>query len=244
MPQTKAHSLIDTHGHYVFDVDDGAVDPDMSAEMVRLAQAQGITDILCTSHNWGDQTHYRSHLAMLQARLQQEHIPVRLHPGCEIYCDLYTFPTVIRQLKDGTLPPMGNSNHVLLEFHPYVEPGDLLYFVDQVRKQTVYLPIIAHIERYFILHEDPDALNILQRWDVPIQINAYSLVEEHNTNIRRFAQKMLAEKRVAFIGSDAHRTTHRPPLLASGIDYICQTCDDAYARAIFHENAETYLLKK
>ena len=168
MPQQKLYPLIDTHGHYVFGVDDGATDLDMAFEMVRRAQAQGVTDIFCTSHDLAQRENYSPHLALLTQRLQQENIPVHLHPGCEIYCDPYTFPTIMRQLNENWLPSMGNSNYVLLEFHPYVEPGDLLYFVDQVRKQTEFRPIIAHIERYFILHEEPAALDVLRQWKIPI----------------------------------------------------------------------------
>lgn len=237
-----SHPLIDTHGHYVFGVDDGAASLDMAVEMVRMAQAQGVTDIICTSHDQARRECYLPNLAALTDRLQQEGILVRLYPGCEIYCTQYTFPTILEQLHQGQLPPMGNSKYVLLEFHPYVEPGDLLYFVNQVRKQTEFLPIVAHIERYFILQEEPAALDVLRQWEIPVQINAYSLVEEHDDRIRGFARKVLAEQRVTFIGSDAHRTTHRPPKVTKGMEYIYRTCDEAYARAVCYENARRLLL--
>ena len=248
MPQVQSHitaaphPLFDTHGHYLFGIDDGSVDIDMSVTMVQQAQMQGITDIVCTSHNWGHQERYLHHFAQLEARLKLENIPVRLHPGSEIYCDPHTFPAVLDLLMQKRLRPMGNSRYVLLEFDPYTEPGDLLEFIRQVQTQTDFLPIVAHIERYLFLHQEPAALEILKRWEVPIQINAYSLAEETDRRIRGFAQMMLAERRVTFVGSDAHRTTHRPPMVAKGIEYICQTCSEAYANAVCYDNAARLLL--
>ena len=58
-----------------------------------------------------------------------------------------------------------------------------------------------------------------------MQINAYSLVEERDEDIRDFARKLLQEKLVTFIGSDAHRTVN----LASGVQYIRETCGEDYA---------------
>lgn len=247
MPQIKdpfptPRPLIDVHGHYVFGIDDGASDLDMSMEMVRQAQTQGVTDIVCTSHNWGHQEHYPQNFAQLEARLKQENIPVRLHPGCEIYCDPYTFPTVLEQPIQKKLRPMGKSRYVLLEFDPYVEPGDLLDFIRQVQAQTDFCPIIAHIERYLFLHQESAALDILRQWNIPIQINAYSLVEETDERIRSFARKVLAEKHVTFIGSDAHRSTHRPPMVSGGVRYIYETCDPEFAADICYRNAKKYLL--
>ena len=50
--------------------------------------------------------------------------------------------------------------------------------------------------------------------------------------------KLLQEKLVTFIGSDAHRTVH----LASGVQYICETCDEDYAADVCWRNAERLLL--
>ena len=67
-------------------------------------------------------------------------------------------------------------------------------------------------------------------------------MEETDDRIRSFARKLLAEKRVTFIGSDAHRTTHRPPAVAKGVQYICENCDLGYVADVCHRNAEKYLL--
>ena len=43
--------IVDIHGHYVFGVDDGAETLPMALEMINSVCAQGVTDIVCTSHD-------------------------------------------------------------------------------------------------------------------------------------------------------------------------------------------------
>lgn len=236
--------ICDVHGHYVFQIDDGSLNLNMSVEMVRQAHAQGVRDIFCTSHNWGRWGNYRAHFAALSARLNEEGLPVQLHPGCEIYCDPDTFDEVLPLLQQNQLQPMGNSPFVLLEFHPFVRRGDLFHYLSQVRNSTEYTPIIAHIERYYFLHDDEVALDRLREWEIPIQVNACSFTEEKDSAVRMLAQKMLARRQVTFIGSDAHRIGYRPPLLAAGVRYICENCDPKFAADVCHRNAEMYLLGK
>lgn len=71
--------------------------------------------------------------------------------------------------------------------------------------------VLAHVERYRHLADDDEALNTLLAWGCRIQINTFSLAEELNPSIKAFARRLLAERKVSFLGSDAHRTDHRPP---------------------------------
>ena len=236
--------VCDVHGHYLFQIDDGSMNLNMSVELVRRALDQGVRDIFCTSHNWGRWRNYFENFSVLAEQLKEEGLPVHLHPGCEIYCDPDTFDEVLPLLQKKRLQPMGNSHFVLLEFNPYVRRDDLFYYLTQVRNHTEYTPIIAHIERYYFLHEDEAALDRLQEWGIPIQVNAYSFAEESDAAVRLFAQKMLQRKQVTFIGSDTHRTSHRPPRLRKGVQFICEHCDPDFAADVCYRNAERYLLGK
>ena len=129
----------------------------------------------------------------------------------------------------------------MLEFPLFATAEDIVSCVRGVVELTSFTPIIAHAERYDCLKYDVSAYNELKHRRIPIQINAYSLVEEKNTFRREFARQLLKDKMVMFIGSDAHRTTHRPPNVKSGIDYIYENCDKDYADAVCYKNAEHYL---
>ena len=129
----------------------------------------------------------------------------------------------------------------MLEFDTDISAKEVLSYVKQLLEDTEYVPVIAHAERYPSLNEDETALKVLRNWKIPIQINAYSLVEEKNHGVRDFARKLLDHKIVTFIGSDAHRLDHRPPNVMSGLMYIYEKCDKNYADDICFRNAQQYL---
>ena len=235
--------VVDTHGHYVFGVDDGASTIDMSVAMIRDAHKQGVQDIICTSHSWGNYGDYKERLAKLRKRLAAEKISVQLHTGSEIACSERTLGVIIDQLENGYLLPLGTSNYILLEFDPDVEGIEILRCIKQIMELPefggkMYKPVIAHIERYHCFQENPSQIKTLKAWNIPMQINAYSLVEEKNEATKKLARMLLKNKLVTFVGSDAHRTTHRPPNIKSGVEYIYNNCDGKYADDICFRNAE------
>lgn len=235
------NKIIDIHGHYVFGVDDGAKSLEMSLAMIKSASAQGVHHIFCTSHDSAHLFYYQRNFHALQSAVKEHEIDVVIQSGCEIYCEENYIGEIIEKLNDGNLIPMGSSNYVLLEFSPWVTCEELAWCASQVRMETEYEPIIAHMERYLWLQDDPEVLNIVKEVNLLVQINAYSLVEEKRQGTKDFARKLLEEKLVTFIGSDAHRTDHRPVNFDSGIRYIFDTCDEAYAKAVCYENAEKLL---
>lgn len=240
----NTHYIVDTHGHYVYGIDDGAANIEMALQMIRSAREQGVRAIICTSHSWGDFGKYKKHFEELRKRVILEKIDAQLYLGTEIECCEWTLPQTFEKLRAGIMHPLGNSKYILLEFDTDIGAKELLCYVKQLSEDTGYIPVIAHVERYPSLDEDPGALNVLKNWGIPLQINAYSLVEEKNQNVRDFARKLLEHKLVTFIGSDAHRLDHRPPNIQSGVEYIYANCDIAYANDVCYHNAEKMLLKK
>ena len=116
--------------------------------------------------------------------------------------------------------------------------------VNTVFEQTDKNVVLAHIERYSVLDGEDDVIVQLKELGCLFQINAYSLVNEKYERIRNFARKLLAQKLVDFIGSDAHRVNHRPPEILTGVDYIYDNCDEEYADAVCFRNAERMLLNE
>ena len=74
-----------------------------------------------------------------------------------------------------------------------------------------------------------------------VQVNYYDLIEEPNHDIRTCAQELLKAELVDMMGSDAHRTNHRPPKLVRGARYIRQNCRAEYAEDVLWRNVEKYL---
>lgn len=234
---TKQHKAIDIHAHILFDIDDGADNMDMSLAMLKQLHQQGVTDVVCASHSWGDMSCYWENFKLLRRKVKELGLGINVHSGCEILCD----KTLFDKLSHHKLPTIAMGKFVLLEFATFTTAREIVECARAVMELTDFTPIIAHAERYDSLKYDEEAYDEIRNRHIPIQINAYSLSEEKNTFRRDFARQLLKDKMVMFIGSDAHRTNHRPPNVKSGIDYIYENCDQEYADAVCFRNAEHYL---
>ena len=234
--------IADIHGHYVFGVDDGSTSLEMSRKMIEAAYKQGVRHIFCTSHDNADANLYKKNFNILQECLNERGIDVTLHMGREIYCEERYLDEVIEKLESGQILPMGTSKYVLLEFAPWASYEEIVECIVRMRTETDFEPIIAHMERCLWLHDEPQIFDIVREMKIPVQINAYSLVEASSENIRTFARKLLQEKVVTFIGSDTHGTGYRPVKLTNGVQCIYDNCDIDYAEDICYRNAEKMLI--
>lgn len=120
------------------------------------------------------------------------------------------------------------------------DTDEMMYCISNLMKAG-YKIILAHTERYHYVIDGINTVRKLKQMGCLIQINAYSLVEESNERTRGLANEILSAHLADFIGSDAHRTTHRPPRLESGVEWIYSVCDKEYADSICYANASKYL---
>lgn len=67
--------------------------------------------------------------------------------------------------------------------------------------------------------------------------------EEATKETQTHARQLLKKQWITFLGSDTHRTDHRPPVVASGLAYVYAHCTTEYADAISFGNAQRMLLK-
>ena len=240
------HRVIDIHSHILFGIDDGADTIAESLEMLKMAEKQGVKNVFCTSHHWqAESSDYDLNFELLKEKIISEGIDVKLHKGMEILCedDRY-FPETLRDINNGTVKTLNGTDYLLLEMSPFMSAEEIYECVNTVFEQTGKNVVLAHIERYSVLDGEDDIIAQLKELGRLFQINAYSLVEEKHDNIRNFARKLLSEKLVDFIGSDAHRINHRPPEILTGVDYIYENCDADYADAVCFRNAERMLLNE
>lgn len=240
------HRVIDIHSHILFGIDDGADTIAESIEMLKMAEKQGVKNVFCTSHHWQTElSDYEHNFAILKEKAISEGIDINLHRGMEILCedDIY-FPETIRDIKNGKIKTLNDTDYILVELSPFMSPQDILDCVSSVIEQTGKKFVLAHVERYRVLHNEDDVLKQLKNRGCLFQINAYSLAEEKSDRIRKFARNLLSKQLVDFIGSDAHRVNHRPPEVSTGVDYIYENCDAEYADAVCFKNAERMLLNE
>ena len=239
---------VDLHCHIVPGIDDGAGDRTMALQMLHMEADQGVRHIACTSHSFDDRhVGYRQSLKLLQQEWAKQGRALALYPGCEIYCPAETPESVLQKVQSKDYALLGNSGYMLLEFDPDSRSRYILDFVRRILDLAAVSDtkakhvVLAHVERYGHLADDDEALNMLLAWGCRIQINVFSLVEEQTASIKAFARRLLAERNISFLGSDAHRTDHRPPCVKNGIRYIYDHCDVDYANAVCYENAKQLL---
>ena len=63
-------------------------------------------------------------------------------------------------------------------------------------------------------------------------------------NIIACARRLVQERKVDFLGTDAHRTYHRPPSAAMGLNWLYENVEQDYADAIAWGNAQKNIFGK
>lgn len=234
--------MIDIHSHVLFGIDDGATSMEMSVEMLRSYVAQGVTHVFCTSHSRCAMEYYHKNFARLQQRISQEQLPIRIYKGCEVECSEEEMPEIIKHLNSGFYPTMNGTKFVLVEFEPYDTADTILHCIRYIEQHSDYRPIIAHVERYKAIRKNPDLLLTLRGMGCLFQVNVYSLAQTKDEEIKTFARHLASIGKIDFLGSDAHRTYHRPPAVESGLAYLKDACHSTYCNSISHEHAMQQLI--
>lgn len=236
------YNMCDIHMHIIPEVDDGAWSMEMAEDMLRISIMQGIRKIIATPHSFafnekGD--YVRSQFDKLKERAEEKYPEVTLYYGCEVACQPYAMKDILEKLADGRLPSICGTRYVLTEFKTSTTQEKAFSCVDELI-QTGWIPVIAHIERYPKLFEDETTIIKLKEKGCLIQINVYSIKEEENETIRNNARNLIRKKQVDFLGSDAHKTYHRPPRVEAGLAYLYETCEKDYVDQIAYHNPIRY----
>lgn len=241
--------VVDLHMHLIPGVDDGSKDMNMSMEMLQMSYDQGVRVIFCTTHDTGydpaTRTGYpKEQYAKLKELATEKFPDIQLYLGCEVYCIPFFMDEIIDRLYAEEYPTMNGTNYVLIEFPTWgITVDEIKYCVQRLNEARFHV-IIAHAERYPGVINGMETIRELKAMNCLIQVNAYSFEEERNPQIRGLACSMLEEKIVDFIGSDAHRTTHRPPEVEEGVVALYRRCEKEYADAICFRNAMELLCRE
>ena len=236
-------NMIDIHMHLVPGVDDGAENMEMALVMMIRAKQQGISQIIATPHSEvfryskeGGKIIFKR-LVDAAAKVCPD---MKLYLGCEVYCETEIMDQVLESLNSGRYPTMNGTKYVLMEFSQWVYPENTVSCVEAL-VTAGYKPIIAHMERYKYLQDNMELVDRFRDLGALIQLNAYSLFDEMDNSIKNWARRLVQERKVDFLGTDAHRTYHRPPSAERGLNWLYKNVERDYADAIAWQNAELFL---
>ena len=234
--------MFDIHSHIIYHIDDGSRTPEESLALIRQDRAEGARDIIATPHYYvqypTDPDRIRAELAKIQNMADADGLDVHLYPGNEVLW----FDSMTERLQSGEILTLADSHYTLIEFYPEEGYQTILRAVRNVRNAG-YRPIIAHAERFRAMQEH--GLEEVRDLGAYVQLSTEPLSHKGLSGLldreTKFIQKALKNQQADFLGTDMHRTDHRPPVLRDAIHWIEKNLDPDYADDVLERNAEAIL---
>ena len=110
-------------------------------------------------------------------------------------------------INDKNILTFGKDNFLLFELSFFSEPQNLNEVIWSMR-EAGYNPVLAHVERYAYWHNDYDKVEEMVNRGVKLQMNIGSLTGSYGPEIKLFAEKLVDDEVVEFVGSDCHHIQH------------------------------------
>ena len=233
--------MIDIHNHIINNVDDGCKNIEDSLILLKNAQIDGITDVICTPHYMNNGKHRTSknlvneNFNALKLACIEENINVNLHIGNEIMLIDGTY----KLIESNKVSTLANSKYCLFEFK-FNEFPEIIY--NEVYDLCIngYIPILAHPERYEAIQKDPNIVYKLIKEGCLMQVNTTSILGGFGNKPQSCARLLLKHNMVHFVSSDAH-SLNRSIKLSDCYNYICSKYDNDLADLLFIENPSKIL---
>lgn len=235
--------IIDMHSHLLPEVDDGSRSIGESLTAMRMAQQQGISDIILTPHNveknrieeYADISTLKKKYEELHKAAAENDININIHLGqeCLYHSDL------IKMLDEGRSLTLAGSRYVLIEFLYDITYRDLLENLTRIRDEG-YVPILAHYERYDCLTKK-GAVKGLKDEMFLIQMNFDTVQREYGLLKRNPYQKDLLNGYVDFMGSDSHGVEFRKYFIVPSVRWMKEQLPEDYFRKLMIENPQKIL---
>lgn len=235
--------FVDIHAHILPGMDDGARSLEEALGMLGMAWEEGISDIIATPHYKQGRYHARrqtvlEQMELLQEAAMEEGIPVRLHPGTEIFYR----GGLEEKLDRGALWTLNGTEYVLVEFLPPEEYSYIRNSLDSLLGMG-YRPVLAHAERYRCFLKDAEKIGEIRKMGCRIQVNAGSVVGEFGYSAGRFVRGLIRKQMADYLGTDAHDLRGRSPAMKKCAAYLYRKCSKEYADALLFGNAVSDLLE-
>jgi len=214
--------MIDFHNHILPNVDDGSKSLEMSLNMLKEAERQGITDIVNTVHYQHPKVEGKDisferitqEIENLQKSAFESNINVKIYNGAEVFY----LPNLL-ELIDNPQATIGNGKYMLIEFPIFQFPPNYEKTLFELSMKGV-TPIIAHPERYTVIQNDIIELASLVQRGCLVQIDAGSIIGTFGANAQKISHQILKNGLCHIIGSDSHNDSTRNICLKEAIS-VC-----------------------
>jgi len=234
--------MIDFHSHIIPKVDDGSGSTNQSIRMLKMLKANNVETVIATPHFYLKDNTIEEFLARIDYAYnklvknisEEDELPNILR-GAEVL-----LTSEIADLEGLEKLCIEGTRYILIEM-PYSYWSDWVYqSIDKIIVERNLIPIIAHVERYTPIIDDPNKMLRLLSFGVIAQINAPSIVEH---KLRKLSLKLIENNMVHVIGSDAHNDTERAPNILKAYEIIEKKFGHE-ATDYFRNNAKNILQNK
>jgi protein-tyrosine phosphatase len=230
--------VVDLHHHLLPGFDDGAPDLATSVGMARMAADDGITHVVCTPHASSryryDRERVEAAAEELRAALAAEHIRLVIGTGCDFHL---SYDNVQDALANPRRYTINGGEYLLIELPDYGLPPTIEETFYSLRLAGM-TPILTHPERNPSLQQDSSRLADWIRDGLLLQVTANSVTGSMGRKAHKMAERLLADRWVHFIATDAHNTGSRPPQMQAACDHIASRYGEAYAQRLCTESPQ------
>ena len=215
--------MTDLHTHILPGMDDGPKTLADAMALVERAAIQGVDHIALTSHFHCENESVEAYLARREIAFSalREVCPreLSLKRGCEVYFS----PRLLTENVEALC--LEGTKVLLLEL-PVLQKPAFLREVLTALSQKGITPLIAHVERYQYVAQDPVILADWVELGALIQVNAQSVLDGG------LARKLIKWGLCLVVASDAHLIRHRPVNLRPALDMVAKALGTEKAREL------------
>lgn len=175
--------FIDIHSHIAWGIDDGMPSIEDAQSSLELARIDGIVGICSTPHIIPGQLDRSIYDEIVSRQMElKEMSPIPIYFGGEVMMN----SEFIDRLDLGLYPSLNGSRYMLVEYNVLRDIHSIDYRDDCLYELKVrgFIPVVAHIERYF--HKELD-YSIIENWidmGCVLQINRTSILGMHGKTIQ------------------------------------------------------------
>lgn len=233
--------FIDIHSHIAWGIDDGMPSIEDAESSLELARNDAIVGICSTPHFIPGQLDVFIYNEIVSRQKElKEMSPIPIYFGGEVMMN----SEFIDGMDLGLYPTLNGSRYMLVEYNVLHDIHSIDYRDDCLYELKVkgFVPVIAHIERYF--HSGLD-YSIIDNWidmGCVLQINRTSILGMHGKSIQSNALSLLDDGYCDLIGTDTHRSSgNRISKLSDVYAVVGKRIGFDNAGILFYENPKRIL---
>jgi protein-tyrosine phosphatase len=240
--------MIDLHTHILSELDDGPKDLDESLKMCQLSYGDGIETVVATPHTLNGI--YQNDRATILKTVQELNEAMNSalatrHPALSLSvlpgADVHFCPDLVRRFEQGEVETVNDTGrYMMIEFPPQGVPSRAEEVLFQLLAKGI-IPIITHPERNGEFLQRPQRYYGMIRMGCLGQVTAMSLTGEFGSLVKRVAERLLKNRLIHIIATDAHSSNGRPPILSRGLNVAATIVGKEEARRMVTEYPQAIL---